>query len=109
MGISYSKRKTFPATFLPGPVRPLPEGSEDNFSCAKYLECVLRTMHNSFLFNFYMICIYFIVKKIKRTLLKKINILTTFPSHNHNYPGVSAGVSVLKVRALVYRNTRTAC
>ena len=45
MSISYSERKTFPATFLPGPVRPLPEGSEDNFSCAKYLECVLRTLY----------------------------------------------------------------
>ena len=51
-----------------------------------------------------MIFIYFILKKIKRTLFKKINILTTLPSQNHGYL-VFAGVLILKVTAYCsYRN-----
>ena len=74
------------------------------FLFAMYFEYVFETLRNSFLFNFFMICIYSILQKIKRTLLKKINILTTLPSRNHGYP-VFAGVPVLKVNAyLSYRN-----
>ena len=43
-----------------------------------------------------MICRYFILKKIKITLLNKINILTNLPSHNHSYL-IFARVSTLKV------------
>ena len=45
-----------------------------------YFKCVFETLHNAFLFNFYMISIYFILKKRKITLLKQINMLTTLPS-----------------------------
>ena len=44
--------------------------------------------------------------KIKRTLLKKINVLTTLTFRNHGYP-IFVGVSVLKVVA--YGNTQRAC
>ena len=55
-----------------------------------------------------MICIFLILKKIKRTLLKKLNILTTSPSRNHGYPGF-AGVPVLKVKAFCsYGNAQRA-
>ena len=43
-----------------------------------------------------MILIYFILKKRKRTFLKKINILATLHSENHDYP-VFVGVPVLRV------------
>ena len=36
-----------------------------------YFECVFDTLLNSFLFNFYMIFIYFILKKIKKNFVKK--------------------------------------
>ena len=59
-----------------------------------------------FVSNFYMICIYFILKKIKRTLLKKINILPTLPSRNHGYP-VFAEIPFFKVNAYrSYENAR---
>ena len=82
MDISYSERKTFPATFLPGEVWPfaLHEGSQDNFF---YLQCILivcGTLRNLFESNFYKICVYFILKEIKRTLLEKM--LTILPPHS---------------------------
>ena len=43
MGILYSKRKTFPATFspgAPGEVWPLPEGSDNNFFYLRYISSV---------------------------------------------------------------------
>ena len=72
-------------------------GSEDNFFIYDVIQvCLWETLHNSFLFNFYMIFIYFILKKRKRTFLKKINILATLHSENHDYP-VFVGVPVLRV------------
>ena len=79
------------------------------FLYVTYFECVLGALRNSFLFNNYMICIYFILKKRKRSSLKMINVLSTLPSRNHNYP-VFVGVWVLKVRTYrSYGNTQRAC
>ena len=41
------------------------------FFFTMYSECGVGALRNSFQFNFYMICTYFILKEIKRTLLKK--------------------------------------
>ena len=71
MGVSHLERETFPVTFSPGEVWPLPEGLEDIFFTLMYFERVFEAVHNSFSFNFYMICLYFILKKTKRTLSKK--------------------------------------
>ena len=68
------------------------------FLFVMYFECFFETLLNSFLVNFYMICTYFIHKKRKRTLLKKINILATLPSRNHSYP-IFRRVPLLKVNA----------
>ena len=76
------------------------------FQCISGVSGILGTLHNSFLFNSYMICIYFMLMKIKGTLLKKINVLTTLTFRNHGYP-IFVGVSVLKVVA--YGNTQRAC
>ena len=73
------------------------------FLLTMYFERVFETLHNSFLFNFYMICIYFILKKRKRLLLKQIKILTILPSSFRGYP-VFPGVLLLKVTP--YRLTR---
>ena len=86
MDISYSKRKAFPVTFLHGEVWPfaLHEGSQDDFF---YLQCILnvsQTLLNLFEFNFYKIWIYFILKEITRTLLKKM--FTILPPINIAIP-----------------------
>ena len=75
------------------------------FLFVMYFECVFETLLNSFLFNFYMIFICFILKKIERTLLKKINMLVALPSRNDSYP-IFGGVPLLKVNA--YRSYRNA-
>ena len=67
-----------------------------NFLLTMYFERVFETLRHSFLFNFYMICIYFILKKKKRLLLKQIKIMTTLPSRIRGYP-VFPGVLLLKV------------
>ena len=82
MGNLFTKRKTFPATFSHGEVWPLPEGSEDHFFYSWYISSVsLGHCIIHFNLNFtWFIYILYILKKIKRTLLKKINILTILPS-----------------------------